>query len=87
MINGMGIDVYEVVLDVEILFFNDGNIGNCEVDDIVVEEVVVVLSVFDIEGGCIIDLVCMYMCEMGIVELLICEGEIVIVKCIEEGFL
>lgn len=27
----------------------------------------------------------MYLCEMGFVELLFCEGEIVIVKCIEVG--
>lgn len=34
---------------------------------------------------CIDDFVCMYLCEMGSVELLLWEGEIVIVKCIEVG--
>lgn len=80
MINDMGINVFEIVLDVDVLLLVE-----VDIDEVVVEEVVVVLVVVESDIGCIIDLVCMYMCEMGIVELLICEGEIEIVKCIEEG--
>lgn len=78
----MGILVYEVVSEIDELLLGE-NFNS--IDEDVVEEVVVVLVLVESEFGCMIDLVCMYMCEMGIVELLIWEGEIVIVKCIEEG--
>lgn len=80
MINDMGIQVMEEVLDVDDLMLVE-NI----VDEDVVEVVVQVFFSVEFEIGCMIDSVCMYMCEMGIVELLICEGEIDIVKCIEDG--
>lgn len=82
MINDMGIKVVEIVFDVDDFVFSDDIII---IDEDVVEVVVVVFFSVESEIGCIIDLVCMYMCEMGMVEFLICEGEIDIVKCIEDG--
>lgn len=52
------------------------SLGLCEV-------VVVIIEIEKLD--CIDDFVCMYLCEMGLVELLLCEGEIVIVKWIEVG--
>lgn len=68
MINDMGIEVFDSVLDFDLFFLKMVNID----DEEVVEEVeVVLIIVVESEFGCIIDLVCMYMWEMGIVDFLI----------------
>ncbi len=83
-INDMGIKVYENVPDADTLILNDG--ANTDTDDeTATEEAVAVLAAVETEIGRTTDPVRMYMREMGTVDLLTREGEIVIAKRIEEG--
>ncbi len=81
LINDMGIRVAEVPPDVDELLLAD----NEATDEVAAEEVAVALASVDSEFGRTTDPVRMYMREMGSVELLSREGEIVIAKRIEEG--
>jgi RNA polymerase primary sigma factor len=81
MINDMGIRVAEVAPDADELLLAD----NEAADDSAAEEVATALASVDSEFGRTTDPVRMYMREMGSVELLSREGEIVIAKRIEEG--
>lgn len=83
MINDMGIEVHEFVPDAETLLLNE-NPAAAD-DDVVAEEAVAALAAVDSEFGRTTDPVRMYMREMGTVDLLTREGEIVIAKRIEEG--
>jgi RNA polymerase primary sigma factor len=83
MINDMGIEVHEFVPDAETLLLNE-NPANAD-DDVVAEEAAAALAAVDSEFGRTTDPVRMYMREMGTVELLTREGEILIAKRIEEG--
>lgn len=80
MINDLGISVSEVAPDAETLLMTDGDSAE-EADD----EAVAALAAVESEAGRTTDPVRMYMREMGTVELLTREGEIVIAKRIEEG--
>ena len=80
MINDMGIAVVEEAPDADSLMMSDN-----EADDAAAEEAVAVLAAVEGEVGRTTDPVRMYMREMGTVELLTREGEIVIAKRIEEG--
>ena len=82
MINDMGIEVHEVAPDTETLLPETPVTTD---DETATEEAVAVLSAVDAEVGRTTDPVRMYMREMGTVELLTREGEIVIAKRIEEG--
>ncbi|MCY0963885.1 RNA polymerase sigma factor RpoD [Parathalassolituus penaei] len=79
MINDIGIPVSEVAPDGEALFMND------TADDAAAEEAAAALASVESDVGRTTDPVRMYMREMGTVELLTREGEIVIAKRIEEG--
>ena len=79
MINDIGIPVSEFAPDGETLFMNDA------ADDAVAEEAAAALASVESDVGRTTDPVRMYMREMGTVELLTREGEIVIAKRIEEG--
>ena len=80
MINDMGIRVYEQAPDAdEIMMTEDST------DDDAAEEAAAALATVEAELGRTTDPVRMYMREMGTVELLTREGEIVIAKRIEEG--
>ncbi len=79
MINDIGIPVSEVAPDGEALFMNDA------ADDAAAEEAAAALASVESDVGRTTDPVRMYMREMGTVELLTREGEIVIAKRIEEG--
>ena len=81
MINDMGIQVYENAPDADTLLLAT----NEAPDDEVAEEAAAVLVSVDAEFGRTTDPVRMYMREMGSVELLTRQGEIVIAKKIEEG--
>ncbi|SFX24737.1 RNA polymerase sigma factor RpoD [Marinospirillum alkaliphilum] len=81
MINDMGIPVSEEAPDMETLLMTDGD----SADDSVAEEAVAALAAVESDAGRTTDPVRMYMREMGTVELLTREGEIVIAKRIEEG--
>ncbi|MCB1777321.1 MAG: sigma-70 family RNA polymerase sigma factor, partial [Candidatus Competibacteraceae bacterium] len=83
MINDMGIEVHEFVPDTETLLLNENPV-NAD-DDVVAEEAAAALAAVDSEFGRTTDPVRMYMREMGTVELLTREGEILIAKRIEEG--
>ena len=80
----MGISVYEQAPDAETLLMND-NAPVVTSEDDAEEEAEAALSTVDSEFGRTTDPVRMYMREMGTVELLTREGEIVIAKRIEEG--
>ncbi len=80
MINDMGISVSEVAPDPASLVMNN------DADEDVAEEAAAALAAVESEVGRTTDPVRMYMREMGTVELLTREGEIVIAKRIEEGF-
>ncbi len=80
----MGISVFEQAPDVETLLMND-NAPVVSSEDDAEEEAEAALSTVDSEFGRTTDPVRMYMREMGTVELLTREGEIVIAKRIEEG--
>ncbi|WP_185232736.1 RNA polymerase sigma factor RpoD [Teredinibacter franksiae] len=82
MINDMGIRVYEVAPDADELLMTD---GEASPDDIAAAEAAAALAAVETEAGRTTDPVRMYMREMGTVELLTREGEIVIAKRIEEG--
>ncbi|PIV32742.1 MAG: RNA polymerase sigma factor RpoD [Lysobacterales bacterium CG02_land_8_20_14_3_00_62_12] len=82
MINDMGIQVLEAAPDVETLLLQESS--SVQDDEAVTEEAIQVLSAVE-ETGRTTDPVRMYMREMGTVELLTREGEIVIAKRIEEG--
>ena len=82
MINDMGIQVFEVAPDADELLMAE---GDSSADDIAAAEAAAALAAVETEAGRTTDPVRMYMREMGIVELLTREGEIVIAKRIEEG--
>ena len=82
MINDMGIQVFEVAPDAETLLMTE---GDSSADDIAAAEAAAALAAVETEAGRTTDPVRMYMREMGTVELLTREGEIVIAKRIEEG--
>ncbi|MBE0508118.1 MAG: RNA polymerase sigma factor RpoD [Marinospirillum sp.] len=81
MINDMGIPVSEEAPDMETLLMTDGD----SADESAAEEAVAALAAVESDAGRTTDPVRMYMREMGTVELLTREGEIVIAKRIEEG--
>ncbi len=82
MINDMGIKVFEVAPDADDLLLTE---GDSSADDIAAAEAAAALAAVETEAGRTTDPVRMYMREMGTVELLTREGEIVIAKRIEEG--
>jgi len=82
MINDMGIKVYETAPDADTLLMNEGDGGT---DELAAAEAAAALAAVENEAGRTTDPVRMYMREMGTVELLTREGEIVIAKRIEEG--
>jgi len=84
MINDMGITVYETAPEADQLLLNE-NSNNSSSDDDAAEEAAAALASVETEPGRTTDPVRMYMREMGTVELLTREGEIVIAKRIEEG--
>ena len=79
MINDMGITVDETAPDTDSILNDDTT------DEAAVEEAAAALAAVDSDVGRTTDPVRMYMREMGTVELLTREGEIVIAKRIEEG--
>lgn len=83
MINDMGIQVFETAPDADTLLINNNDAATP--DEEAAEEAAAVLVNVDAEFGRTTDPVRMYMREMGTVELLTREGEIVIAKRIEEG--
>ena len=82
MINDMGIQVFEEAPDADELLMAEGD-GSA--DDIAAAEAAAALAAVETEAGRTTDPARMYMREMGTVELLTREGEIVIAKRIEEG--
>ncbi len=82
MINDMGIQVHEVAPDSDSLLLASAKNA---ADDDAAEEAAANLVTVDSEFGRTTDPVRMYMREMGTVELLTREGEIVIAKRIEDG--
>ena len=83
MINDMGIQVYEEAPDAEVLLMSDS--PPAVTDDDAVAEAEQALATVDSDFGRTTDPVRMYMREMGTVDLLTREGEIVIAKKIEAG--
>jgi RNA polymerase primary sigma factor len=81
MINDLGIQVFEEAPDADTLLLTD----NESPDDIAAAEAAAALAAVETEAGRTTDPVRMYMREMGTVELLTREGEIIIAKRIEEG--
>jgi RNA polymerase primary sigma factor len=84
MINDMGIKVFEAAPDTDSLLLNDDDSGDSD-DEVAAAEAAAALAAVESEAGRTTDPVRMYMREMGTVELLTREGEIVIAKRIEEG--
>jgi RNA polymerase primary sigma factor len=84
MINDMGISVHEKAPDADTLILNDDAASTTD-DDAAAEEAAAALAAVETEIGRTTDPVRMYMREMGTVELLTREGEIVIAKRIEAG--
>ena len=82
MINDMGIQVFEQAPDADELLMTE---GDRSADDIAAAEAAAALAAVETEAGRTTDPVRKYMREMGTVELLTREGEIVIAKRIEEG--
>ncbi len=80
MINDMGIRVYEDAPDADDIMMSEDS-----TDEDAAEEAAAALATVESELGRTTDPVRMYMREMGTVELLTREGEIVIAKRIEEG--
>jgi len=80
MINDIGISVAEAAPDADTLLMGDSS-----TDEAAAEEAAAALAAVDSDVGRTTDPVRMYMREMGTVELLTREGEIVIAKRIEEG--
>jgi len=83
MINDMGIKVFEAAPDADALLLNEEN--DTGADEVAAAEAAAALAAVENEAGRTTDPVRMYMREMGTVELLTREGEIVIAKRIEEG--
>jgi RNA polymerase primary sigma factor len=83
MINDMGITVYESAPDIDEIKLNDD--ASDSDDEVAAEEAAAALAAVEGEFGRTTDPVRMYMREMGTVELLTREGEIVIAKRIEDG--
>ncbi|MDO5059643.1 MAG: RNA polymerase sigma factor RpoD, partial [Neisseria sp.] len=83
MIQGLGIQVTEEAPDADTLLMNDSGTGMT--DDDAVEEAEAALSTADSEFGRTTDPVRMYMREMGQVDLLTREDEIIIAKKIENA--
>ena len=83
MISGLGIQVTEEAPDAETLLMSDN--GAAITDDDAVEEAEAALSSADSEFGRTTDPVRMYMREMGQVDLLTREDEIIIAKKIENA--
>ena len=79
-INDMGIAVHEIAPEADDLLVEGDS-----TDELAAEEAAAVLVAVENEAGRTTDPVRMYMREMGSVELLTREGEIVIAKRIEEG--
>ena len=84
MINDMGIKVFETAPDADSLILNEDDSDN-GADEVAAAEAAAALAAVENEAGRTTDPVRMYMREMGTVELLTREGEIVIAKRIEEG--
>jgi len=80
MLNDMGIQVFESAPDQDTLMMSENS-----TDEDAAEAAAQVLATVESEIGRTTDPVRMYMREMGTVELLTREGEIVIAKRIEEG--
>jgi RNA polymerase primary sigma factor len=83
MINDMGIKVFETAPDADSLLLNEDSDSGA--DEVAAAEAAAALAAVENEAGRTTDPVRMYMREMGTVELLTREGEIVIAKRIEEG--
>jgi RNA polymerase primary sigma factor len=83
MINDMGIKVFEAAPDTDALLLNEEN--DTGADEVAAAVAAAALAAVENEAGRTTDPVRMYMREMGTVELLTREGEIVIAKRIEEG--
>ena len=81
MINDLGITVYETAPEADDLLMA----GSDSSDEIAEEEAAAALASVETEPGRTTDPVRMYMREMGTVELLTREGEIILAKRIEEG--
>ena len=84
MINDMGIKVYETAPDQDTLLMDEDSDAGSD-DEVAAAEAAAALAAVENEAGRTTDPVRMYMREMGTVELLTREGEIVIAKRIEEG--
>lgn len=82
MINDMGIQVFEEAPDADQVLMEE---GDSAADEIAAAEAAAALATMEGDLGRTTDPVRMYMREMGTVELLTREGEIVIAKRIEEG--
>ncbi|WP_375177734.1 RNA polymerase sigma factor RpoD [Marinobacter mobilis] len=82
MINDMGIQVCEETPDADTLIMTE---GDSTADEAAAAEAAAALAAVETDAGRTTDPVRMYMREMGTVELLTREGEIVIAKRIEEG--
>ncbi|MBN4079124.1 RNA polymerase sigma factor RpoD [Beggiatoa alba] len=82
MINDMGIVVHEVAPDKDSIVLSENSVST---DEDAAEEAAAALAKIDSDFGRTTDPVRMYMREMGTVELLTREGEIVIAKRIEDG--
>ncbi|QKM65743.1 RNA polymerase sigma factor RpoD [Polynucleobacter tropicus] len=84
LLNDIGITVYEQAPDAETLILSDATAAAASEEE-AEEEAEAALSTVDSEFGRTTDPVRMYMREMGTVDLLTREGEIVIAKKIEAG--
>ena len=84
LLNDIGITVYEQAPDAETLLLNENGMAGASEEE-AEEEAEAALSTVDSEFGRTTDPVRMYMREMGTVDLLTREGEIVIAKKIEAG--
>ena len=84
LLNDINITVYEQAPDAETLLLNE-NVSAATTEEEAEEEAEAALSTVDSEFGRTTDPVRMYMREMGTVDLLTREGEIVIAKKIEAG--
>lgn len=82
MINDIGIEVFEQAPDADQLLLAENDQRN---DDDATEAAAAALAAVESDTGRTTDPVRMYMREMGTVELLTREGEIIIAKRIEEG--
>ncbi|MBO1530240.1 RNA polymerase sigma factor RpoD [Psychrobacter sp. F1192] len=81
MLTDVGIKIFESAPDADDILMNDESSD----DDMAADEAAAVLASVETEPGRTTDPVRMYMREMGTVDLLTREGEIVIAKRIEEG--